>query len=146
MINPGNGPGPNALPDANYTRGIPRLASYKNVRLLGYAATAYTNRDISLVRKDIETYASWPVKGSNPDLAVNGIFLDETPQQYDARALAYLKALRDLVKMSPGLGPDSYVRCAHPRECLICPTLRLCGHFPIALLQTHFNHYISCDN
>lgn len=110
VINPGNGPGPNALPDANYTREIPRIASYDNVRLLGYVPITYTNRDIALVRRDVETYAGWPVNGSNPDLTVQGIFFDETPQEYDDRALGYLQELTDLVKRSSGLGPDKYVR------------------------------------
>ncbi|OJJ84394.1 spherulation-specific family 4 protein [Aspergillus glaucus CBS 516.65] len=109
VINPGNGPGPNALPDANYTREIPRLALYSNVRLLGYVPITYTNRDIGLVRRDVETYAGWPVNGSNPDLAVQGIFFDETPQEYDDRALGYFQELRDLVKGSSGLGPDNQV-------------------------------------
>lgn len=117
MINPGNGPGPNALPDANYTREIPRLALYTNVRLLGYVAITYTNRDIGLVRRDVETYAGWPVNGSNPDLAVQGIFFDETPQEYDDRALGYFQELRDLVKGSSGLGPDNHVRFVYSSRC-----------------------------
>ncbi|KAH1565688.1 hypothetical protein KXX17_003104 [Aspergillus fumigatus] len=109
VINPGSGPGPNALPDGNYTREIPKLASYENVRLLGYVATTYAKRNISLVRRDIETYAAWPTNSSNPALAVRGIFFDETPQQYDEDALAYLQELTDVVKNTPGLGPDHYV-------------------------------------
>ncbi|RHZ65347.1 spherulation-specific family 4 protein [Aspergillus thermomutatus] len=109
VINPGSGPGPDALPDANYTCEIPKLASYENVRLLGYVATTYAKRNISLVRQDIETYAAWPTNSSNPDLAVRGIFFDETPQQYDEEALAYLQELTDVVKKSPGFGPDHYV-------------------------------------
>ncbi|GIK01240.1 hypothetical protein Aspvir_005272 [Aspergillus viridinutans] len=109
VINPGSGPGPSALPDANYTREIPRLGAYENVRLLGYVATTYAKRNISLVRRDIETYAAWPTSSSNPDLAVRGIFFDETPQQYDEDALAYLQELTDVVKNTPGLGPDHFV-------------------------------------
>lgn len=109
VINPGSGPGPNALPDGNYTREIPKLAVHGNVRLLGYVATTYATRDASLVRKDIETYAAWPEKSSNPDLAVRGIFFDETPQQYSDKALAYLQNLTDFVKATPGLGPDQFV-------------------------------------
>jgi hypothetical protein len=109
VINPGSGPGPNALPDANYTREIPKFSAYDNVRLLGYVATTYANRNISLVRRDIETYAAWPTKSSNPDLAVRGIFFDETPQQYDPNTLAYLQSLSSLVKNTTGLGPDHFV-------------------------------------
>lgn len=110
VVNPGSGPGPNALPDGNYTREIPKLARHPNVRLLGYVPTTYTKRNISLVRKDIETYAAWPTNSSNPDLAVRGIFFDETPQQYDERALAYLQNLTTFVKEMDGLGPDNFVR------------------------------------
>ncbi|PYH93796.1 cell surface spherulin 4-like protein [Aspergillus ellipticus CBS 707.79] len=109
VINPGSGPGPNTLPDANYTREIPKLASYGNVRLLGYVATTYAKRNLSLVRRDIETYAAWPTNGSNPDLAVRGIFFDETPQQYDDDTLAYLQELTSVVKTTSGLGPDHFV-------------------------------------
>ncbi|KAI9374746.1 cell surface spherulin 4-like protein [Aspergillus egyptiacus] len=109
VVNPGSGPGPNPLPDGNYTREVPRLASHNNVRLLGYVATTYARRDISAVRKDIEAYAAWPTISADPNLAVRGIFFDETPQQYDAADLAYLRKLTSIVKRTPGLGPDHFV-------------------------------------
>ncbi|KAJ5124425.1 uncharacterized protein N7515_008250 [Penicillium bovifimosum] len=109
VINPGNGPGPLALPDANYTREIPRLTAYQNVRLLGYVYTSYAKRNVSAVRQDIQTYADWPTNSSNPNLAVRGIFFDETPQQYDAQTFTYLKGLTDFVKDLDGLGPDRFV-------------------------------------
>ncbi|KAF9892844.1 hypothetical protein FE257_000433 [Aspergillus nanangensis] len=109
VVNPGSGPGPNALPDGNYTTEIPKLASYDNVLLLGYVATTYAKRNISLVRKDIETYAAWPSESSNPKLAVRGIFFDETPQVYDPNVLSYFEDLTAFVKATPGLGPDNYV-------------------------------------
>lgn len=109
VINPGNGPGPNSLPDANYTREIPVLASYANVRLLGYVHTSYAQRNISLVRKDIETYAAWPTESTNSDLAVRGIFFDEAPQQYSAQSLTYLQNLTDLVKELKGFGSNGFV-------------------------------------
>ena len=126
VINPGSGPGPNSLPDGNYTREIPKLASYNNVRLLGYVATTYATRDISLVRKDIETYAGWPTNSSTPDLAVQGIFFDETPQQYDVNALAYLEELRDFVRGAPGLGPDNYV-CSHASTRVVSSSPNICS-------------------
>ncbi|KAL1990183.1 hypothetical protein VTN49DRAFT_6022 [Thermomyces lanuginosus] len=109
VINPGSGPGPNPLPDANYTREIPLLRRFDNVRLLGYVATTYANRDIALVREDVETYAAWPARSANGSLAVNGIFFDETPQAFDENALAYYQELTSLVKQSKGLGPDNTV-------------------------------------
>lgn len=109
VINPGNGPGPNRLPDANYTHAIPSLTSYANVRLLGYVHISYAQRDIALVRRDIETYANWPSISSNPNLAVRGIFVDETPQQYDAGSLAYLQNLTHFAKGLHGFGVDPFV-------------------------------------
>ena len=114
VINPGSGPGPNALPDTNYTREIPKLAAHDNVRLLGYVHTTYATRNISLVRKDIETYAAWPTASSNPDLAVRGIFFDETPQQYSANSLAYLQNLTDLTKGLNGFGSVPFVSYTFP--------------------------------
>lgn len=88
------------------------------MRLLGYVATTYAKRNISLVRKDIETYAAWPTKSSNPALAVRGIFFDETPQQYDADALAYLEDLTEVVKNTEGFGPDPLVSpCLFAYDC-----------------------------
>jgi hypothetical protein len=109
VINPGNGPGPDSLPDANYTREIPVLSSYANVRLLGYVYTSYAKRNVSAIRNDIQTYADWPTNSSNPNLAVQGIFFDETPQQYDAQILTYLQGLTDFIKDLEGLGPDKFV-------------------------------------
>ncbi|KAL4882771.1 cell surface spherulin 4-like protein [Aspergillus karnatakaensis] len=109
VVNPGNGPGPNPLPDGNYTREVPKLAAHGNVRLLGYVHTTYARRNISLVRRDIETYAAWPTTGADPNLAVRGIFFDETPQRYDAADFAYLEELASLVRTTPGLGPDNFV-------------------------------------
>ncbi|KAJ5520395.1 Spherulation-specific family 4 [Penicillium fimorum] len=109
VINPGNGPGPESLPDGNYTREIPKLTAYENVRLLGYVYTSYGKRNVSAVRQDIQTYADWPTNSSNPNLAVRGIFFDETPQQYDSQTLRYLQGLTDFVKDIKGLGPDQFV-------------------------------------
>jgi hypothetical protein len=133
VINPGSGPGPDALPDANYTREIPKLASYDNVRLLGYVPTTWAKRNMSAVRRDIQTYAEWPTNSSNSKLAVRGIFFDETPQQYDADALSYLQDLTSFVKSLSGLGPDNFV----------CVTL-LCLLLNILFLYFYF-FYPSCN-
>jgi hypothetical protein len=115
VINPGNGPGPDALPDANYTREIPKLTAYENVRLLGYVHTTYATRNVSSIRKDIQTYADWPTNSSNPNLAVRGIFFDETPQQYEPQTLTYLQGLTDFVRDLEGLGPNQFVSVIIPR-------------------------------
>jgi hypothetical protein len=121
VINPGNGPGPDSLPDGNYTREIPKLTAYDNVRVLGYVYTSYGKRNVSAVRKDIQTYADWPTNSSNPNLAVRGIFFDETPQQYDAQTLTYLQGLTAFVKDLEGLGPDQFVSSAILPKLIHCP-------------------------
>lgn len=79
------------------------------MRVLGYVYTSYGKRNVSAVRKDIQTYSDWPTNSSNPNLAVRGIFFDETPQQYDAQTLTYLQGLTDFVKDLKDLGPDRFV-------------------------------------
>jgi hypothetical protein len=129
------------LPDANYTREIPNLRQYDNVRLLGYVATTWANRNISLVRQDIQTYAAWPSQSSNSSLAVNGIFFDETPQQFDANALAFYQELTTLVKQSKGLGPENFVRfcspCYQPVQCRTRPLPYCIVHAYISMQVIH---------
>lgn len=93
---------------------------YANVRLLGYVHTSYTKRDIALVRKDIATYAGWPGSSGNPQMAVRGIFVDETPQQYDASSAAYLENLTDFVKGLHGFGADPVVSSDIVSITLLC--------------------------
>lgn len=140
-MNPSSGPGPSALPDGNYTRAIPELNRYDNVRLLGYVATTYAKRNISLVRQDIETYSEWPTNSSNPDLAVQGIFFDETPQEYDANSLAYLQSLTATVMKMPGLGPDHFVR----DTCFVCAVSYGTVFLYLSASQSCF-HDESCDS
>jgi hypothetical protein len=119
VVNPGSGPGPDSLPDGNYTREIPKLTAHPNTRVLGYVATTYANRDKALVVKDIETYAGWPTQSSNSGMAVNGIFFDETPQDFSASALAYLKDLTGSVRGMASFGPDNFVRSFLPDESIL---------------------------
>lgn len=94
------------------------------MRVLGYVYTSYGKRNVSAVRKDIQTYADWPTNSSDPNLAVRGIFFDETPQQYDSQTLKYLQGLTDFVK---DLGPDQFVssailsRCIFTLQLIHCP-------------------------
>jgi Spherulation-specific family 4 len=109
VINPFNGPGLDDLPDENYQREIPKLTSHPNVRVVGYVHTIWAKRDLALVCKDIEKYAQWPECSGIPGLKVTGVFVDETPNIYDAEAEAYLAMLRTHVKKMPGC-EDNVVR------------------------------------
>ncbi|ERF71007.1 hypothetical protein EPUS_03286 [Endocarpon pusillum Z07020] len=101
VINPFNGPGLDDLPDANYQREIPRLTCHANVKVVGYVHTTWAKRDLALVFKDIDKYAQWPECSGLPDLKISGVFVDETPNVYDAEAEAYLAKLWKHVKKMP---------------------------------------------
>jgi Spherulation-specific family 4 len=109
VINPFNGPGLDDLPDANYQREIPRLACHPNVKVVGYIHTTWAKRDLKLVLGDIEKYAAWPARSGIPDLKVSGVFVDETPNIYDAAAEEYLDKLQKHAKRMPG-GDENVVR------------------------------------
>jgi Spherulation-specific family 4 len=115
VVNPFNGPGLDDLPDENYQREIQRLTCHPNVRVVGYVHTTWAKRDLSLVFKDIEKYAQWPERSGIPGLKVTGVFVDETPNIYDADAEAYLAKLREHVKSMPG-GDENVVRIWHPES------------------------------
>jgi len=102
VINPYNGPGPNSLPDGNYTREIPKLNAYANVQTIGYVSTAWAKRNLSSILDDIAKYSGWATENSS--LAVQGIFFDETPSLFDPDSAGYLDTIGITVKVSNGLG------------------------------------------
>jgi hypothetical protein len=111
IVNPGNGPGPLPLPDSNYLDEIPRLTSYPNVQVLGYVHVSYAKRDLAEVTRDVKTYASWTTQHSqHPGLAVEGIFVDETPCQHDPDVVEYLRQLARVTKDCSGFGKNKTVR------------------------------------
>jgi hypothetical protein len=80
VINPNSGPdGRPDLPDEQYQRAIPYLQGFQNVTLIGYISTVYAKRDIQQSIADIETYWKW--NGINPDLGIDGIFVDEVDNE-----------------------------------------------------------------
>jgi hypothetical protein len=110
VINPASGPGEGNGPDANYTKEIPVLNSYPNVRLVGYVSTNYTNRNLTLALDDIATYASWAENATYRGLDMQGIFLDETPTQYTDASAHFLEACALAVRSnSTGFGVDPLI-------------------------------------
>jgi hypothetical protein len=99
VVNPYNGPGPDALPDANYCREIPKLRSHSNVAVFGYVHVQWAQRQLDTVLQDVETYAAWPKQQNHPHqpLQVDGIFVDETPFAGDAPTLDFLGSLTSMV-------------------------------------------------
>jgi hypothetical protein len=101
VVNPNTGPGDSPLPDGNYTREIPRLNSYPNVRTIGYVSTSGANRNLSSTVQDISTYSSWSKNITIPGLGVQGIFLDETPSVYTAAAVQFLNTISCVIVFQP---------------------------------------------
>jgi hypothetical protein len=109
IVNPHNGPGSSALPDAQYSQEIPKLNAHANVCTLGYVSTRWCQRDQSEVLQDIATYAGWSKEHGTSELAVHGIFFDETPNQYSAEVGAYLTSIDNTVKETSGILGDRLV-------------------------------------
>jgi len=113
VINPASGPGSGTGPDGNYTKEIPRLNSYANVRTVGYVSTDWAKRDVALALQDISTYGEWSRKASAKGIDMHGIFLDETPSQYDTASAEYYETIASAVRSDDGLGTDPLV-CLFP--------------------------------
>lgn len=109
VVNPASGPGSGAGPDGNYTKEIPRLNSYANVRTVGYVSTDWAKRDVALALRDISIYGEWSRNASAKGIDMHGIFLDETPSQYDTASAEYYEAIASAVKSDDGLGKDPLV-------------------------------------
>lgn len=88
---------------------VPRLTAYSNALVIGYVRTDKGTRDISEVKKEIDTYEGWPSASGNPSFAVHGTFLDEAPSEYDAAAVEYFQQLASSIRGSNGLGPNNHV-------------------------------------
>ena len=106
IVNIHNGPGEGALPNAEYSTAIETLNSLSNVRTIGYVATTWCTRNLSSVLDDIAAYSFWGEYDSS--LAMNGIFVDETPTHYSPEHVSYLKAISQAIYDSMGL-MDSYI-------------------------------------
>lgn len=109
VINPASGPGNGAGPDANYTREIPRLNAYANVRTFGYVSTDYAKRNLGLVLRDISTYSAWSENATFPGLGMHGIFLDETSSQYEPASAQFFETIASAVRSEAGLGLNPLV-------------------------------------
>ncbi|KAL4811815.1 Spherulation-specific family 4 [Aspergillus spinulosporus] len=101
VINPSSGPGNSSTPDEAYQIAIRQLNTYANVQKIGYVRTNYAQRNVSEVLADISTYSGWPSQSA--DLAVTGIFFDESPHQYAAETVEYLERINAAVVHASGI-------------------------------------------
>lgn len=59
VVNPANGPGAGALPDANYVDALVRLTALHNVKVIGYVHCSYGKRLAEEIVADVEAYGRW---------------------------------------------------------------------------------------
>ncbi|KAH7086574.1 Spherulation-specific family 4 [Paraphoma chrysanthemicola] len=101
VVNVNSGPGEGALPMAEYSHAIHMLNSFANVRTVGYIATTWCARNLTSVLDDVAAYSFW---GEYDEaVAIDGIFIDETPTQYSPDNHSYLQAIAKAVHESDGL-------------------------------------------
>lgn len=83
IVNPDSGPG-SAQPgngDINYISGVSQLNALSNVKTIGYVRTDYSTSPMSQLKSNITTYNNWSTH-QGADLAVDGIFFDESSNNY----------------------------------------------------------------
>jgi hypothetical protein len=106
VVNPKSGPGDGPGPDERYTSAVKRLNSYANVQTVGYVRTGYASRNLSDVVDEINIFSGWSDVSS--ELAMQGIFLDESPHQYSAESVDFMAQVGREIKSRPGLkGPKT---------------------------------------
>lgn len=59
VVNPGNGPGPGSLPDANYIEALTRLTALTNVKVIGYVHCSYGKRLLEDIVAEVNAYRKW---------------------------------------------------------------------------------------
>ncbi|KAL4736909.1 Spherulation-specific family 4-domain-containing protein [Aspergillus similis] len=101
VLNPSSGPGNSSTPDETYQTAIQRLDTYPNVQKIGYVRTNYAQRNVSEVLTDVSTYSGW--QSQSADLAMAGIFFDESPHQYAAETVEYLERINAAVINASGI-------------------------------------------
>jgi hypothetical protein len=104
IVNPNSGPGSASLPDEAFLAEVPKLNAYDNVNTIGYVKTGYTGNALDSVLAEIATYAAWATKANDPALGLDGIFFDETPNEYDATKYEYLSIISQAVKNDARFG------------------------------------------
>ncbi|KAL2067221.1 hypothetical protein VTL71DRAFT_1645 [Oculimacula yallundae] len=95
----------NVFPDKNYEVALDRLNNFTNVITLGYVSVNWTGRDLADVFADINCYAAWP-NHSNPNVAVQGIFFDETPSSLTDETWDYMSNMTAFAREA--LGPSKH--------------------------------------
>lgn len=83
IIDPSSGPGNGVRPSEIYSQAIKKLHSFDNVHTVGYVATTWAMKSMSLVLGEIEAYAEWGNCANS--LVMNGILLGEVSTHCTAK-------------------------------------------------------------
>ncbi|GAM82495.1 hypothetical protein ANO11243_004750 [Dothideomycetidae sp. 11243] len=105
VVNPFNGPGPDALPDENYIAQMTRLRQHSNVTVYGYVHISWAERSLEDVLNDVRAYEGWNTAsqpGADKDIHVDGIFVDEAP--YHPRSMGYMSSLHAHIRRTLSRG------------------------------------------
>lgn len=142
VINPNSGPGEPPAPDANYSRELPLFNAKANVTTVGYVRLEYCKRSVDKVFEDVMIYAGWSKNHETDQIYVEGIFLDEAPNEYCAEVGTYLNSISEKIKgasgilgqktivHNPGTIPDEQLTKARPEI--------------TAVFEESFSRYRSC--
>jgi hypothetical protein len=90
IINPNSGPGEWEPPHEHHLAAVPLLRGAASagqiVELVGYVTTRWGERAPHLVHRDVDRYAAWPSSSGRADMALDGIYFDEsTWHEFGAR-------------------------------------------------------------
>lgn len=121
IINPKSGPVSDA-PDEQFATELSRLSSYSNVQTVGYVRTGYATRKLSDVLSEVNLYAQWSSVSSN--YTMEGIFFDESPHNYSADAVEFMRSASEAVKKSKGIQGAKTVSTPSPSaaNAMLLPT------------------------
>lgn len=109
VINPNSGPGEPPAPDASYSRELPLFNARDNVTTVGYVRMEYCKRSVEKVFEDVAIYSGWSKNHESDGIFVEGIFLDEAPNEYSAEVGKYLNSVSEKIKEAPGILGDKLV-------------------------------------
>lgn len=85
-------------------REVPKLNSHPNATLVGYVTTSYCTKPLRTILDEFKLYSGWK---EHLGMALNGIFLDETPRVWREEHALYLQHVKD--NLYHDWGKDSFI-------------------------------------
>jgi hypothetical protein len=73
------------------------------VTTVGYVRMEYCKRSVEHVFEDVAIYSGWSKNHESDGIYVEGIFLDEAPNEYSHEVEKYLKTVSENIKAAPGI-------------------------------------------